>query len=388
MRTLTAWLLALALALGCAPGLAQSREETCATVFETEAPSLLLPALEALGYAPGDVRRGALWEYTPCVYALIALERDGVRTLAGAVLDLDGVWRTENLGAKMLLPGRDFRIVFRNPVGARPAIYVEYAPLNGVTERYGFSYEYWLYGEVLWRVDSYQREEADGDGYAITRYPYEGFCMRSLDEPDSPSSGERVPACWTGFCAYIDGAASFPTTWEQALTLAKSSMRPYAGGDWVLLYGNVSLREQPTGRSESLGRYHGALARRLGEKPGRDAPWVHVSVGGVEGYVSGVYAIPVGTAEFLQSTCRCPIPWARADAPTSLCDSPGGPVAARLAQGAMMYVMGKTDTGWLHVTLPSDGVMRCQMDLDGQSGYVRAQDVTVGSAATLDKNAQ
>ena len=32
--------------------------------------------------------------------------------------------------------------------------------------------------------------------------------------------------------------------------------------------------------------------------------------------------------------------------------------------------------------------MRCQMDLDGQSGYVRAQDVTVGSAATLDKNAQ
>ena len=188
MRTLTAWLLALALALGCAPGLAQSREETCATVFETEAPSLLLPALEALGYAPGDVRCGALWEYTPCVYALIALERDGVRTLAGAVLDLDGVWRTENLGEKMLLPGRDFRIVFRNPVGARPAIYVEYAPLNGVTERYGFSYEYWLYGEVLWRVDSYQREEADGDGYAITRYPYEGFCMRSLAEPDSPTN--------------------------------------------------------------------------------------------------------------------------------------------------------------------------------------------------------
>ena len=387
MRKLTAWLLALALTLGCAPGLAQSREETCATVFETEAPSLLLPALEALGYAPGDVRCGALWEYTPCVYALIALERDGVRTLAGAVLDLDGVWRTENLGEKMLLPGRDFRIVFHNPVAARPDIYVEYAPLNGVTERYGFSYE-WFYSDVLWRVDSYQREEADGSGYAITRYPYEGFCMRALDEPDDPSSGKSLPACWTGFCAYIDGAASFPTTWEQALALAESSMRPYTGGDWVLLYGTVNLREQPTGRSKSLGRYHGALARRLDETPGRDAPWVHVSVGGVEGYVSGVYAVPAGTGEFLQKTLQCPIPWAHADAPTSLCASPGGPAAAQLAQGAMMYVMGETDTGWLHVTLPSDGVMRSQMDLDGQSGYVRARDVTVGSAATLNKDAQ
>lgn len=388
MRTLTAWLLALALALGCAPGLAQSREETCATVFETEAPSLLLPALEALGYAPGDVRCGALWEYTPCVYALIALERDGVRTLAGAVLDLDGVWRTENLGEKMLLPGRDFRIVFRNPVGARPAIYVEYAPLNGVTERYGFSYEYWLYGEVLWRVDSYQREEADGDGYAITRYPYEGFCMRSLAEPDSPSSrGTRARLLdgllrlhrRRGQLPHHLGAGPDPGQ-KQHASLCR---RRLGAALWQRKPARAAHRafrkpgplpwgpRAQAGRKARQGRALGACER--GRRGGLCKRRIRHSRR--HGRVSSKHlSVPHSLG-----------PRGRAHQPVR---QPGGPAAARLAQGAMMYVMGKTDTGWLHVTLPSDGEMRCQMDLDGQSGYVRAQDVTVGSAATLDKNAQ
>ena len=387
-----ALVIAAGLLAGGGPARAQTWQKTAGTAytytyasFEESAPEDIADALAREGLDPGSVVCGAVrrtdgGEKTAAPFheiALLAVERGGERTLVGAWRP-DGEWRIQDLGAKLLKQDRAFRILFKEGIGE--PVYVEYA--GDVTERYGF----WQgFSETeLWTLAQYQREAANGDGCQIAlEYGEGGFRISAIDA--GWGEGESHPVNWIGWTAYMDGLPDFPTTPEAARALAESSWAGMDGTDLCMLYGSVNLRAKPTGSSPSLGRYDaGTLAHRLGELPGRDAPWVHVRVGDTEGYVSGIYVRMPRTAGYCEALWHSPLPLARADAPAALRAQPalGAQEKARLDAGALMQVMGRTEDGWLHVSVPQ-GTPGWEMDADAPSGYVRADEMTQGTAASL-----
>lgn len=90
------------------------------------------------------------------------------------------------------------------------------------------------------------------------------------------------------------------------------------------------------------------------------------------------------TAGYCEALWHSPLPLARADALAALRAQPalGAQEKARLDAGALMQVMGRTEDGWLHVSVPQ-GTPGWEMDADAPSGYVRADEVTQGTAAGL-----
>lgn len=362
--------LCLALLLAAAPALAQ-------TETWEEVPENLISPLRDAGYDPADALCGASQKRPGlATYTLVALKSGQGRTLVGITETVYG-WQVEALGEKMLLPGRDFRILFKE--GERSPVFVEYAPIGGVIERYGF----WPSFNGLWVVERYERELADGTGTLITNEYGTGFCTGALGENlwDNPV----YPANWIGWARYLDGVEVFPTTVEAVRTLADASWQRFDKSDLVMLYGSVNLREKPTGGSKSLGRYFaGALAHKLGEKPGKDAPWVHVRVGEVEGYVSGVYVRTPCTGAYVEALWHTPLPLARMNGSVTLRREPSdaSDALAVLDAGALAQVMGETDDGWLHVSVPG-GEPGWEMDADAPTGYVRQSEVTQGTAVTL-----
>ena len=147
------------------------------------------------------------------------------------------------------------------------------------------------------------------------------------------------------------------------------------------LLDTLNLRERATGESPSWGVYN-ARVKLLGEKPGKQAPWVHVRVGNIDGWVSGNYVHRRGKGDQMHvySTAATVHPVGRARTETALMRMPGGEAVMQLKPDTYAHVLGERD-GWLHIILPR-GEMMWQTDWDGTYGFVRAKDVAVGVSMT------
>lgn len=188
------------------------------------------------------------------------------------------------------------------------------------------------------------------------------------------AEGKAVPS---RLCAWT--ADALPKTeadiraFETAYPLKMSDDEAYITG--------VNLRERATGESPSWGVYN-ARVKLLGEKPGKQAPWVHVRVGNIDGWVSGDYVHSRGKGDQMHvySTAATVHPVGRARTETALMRMPGGEAVMQLKPDTYVHVLGERD-GWLHVILPR-GEMTWQTDWDGTYGFVRAKDVAVGVSMT------
>lgn len=81
---------------------------------------------------------------------------------------------------------------------------------------------------------------------------------------------------------------SFPKTCAQVNALEGAGMPEFAE-DEAMIFG-VNLREQPTGKSPSMGKYT-AIVRILDRREGTHAPWYQVQFEDKTGWVSGDYVL-------------------------------------------------------------------------------------------------
>ena len=351
------------------------------TIFEGETPAALQQALLDAGLGEGKTVCGAMREYAlkpgetagdiqPTQTALLALERDGVCTLVGLSRDDGEPWHAVELGEKMLLSGRGFTIVME---GDRPndlVFQVRYPTSDGGMESYAFR------KARLWEVNWYQRTDAQGAGWRISSFS-DGFIVDTL--PTQEGSAVAYNAYLPVWTEYMDSIADYPTTEDELKILADTSWAAFDGTD-IAAAGGVHLRAEATSRSDSLGVYRmGTLVHVLGQEKGRDAPWYHVRVGHVEGWMSGVYVAFPRTREFVRSRGYIPLPVGRANQTVTLrtAMSDQSEAVCEVAQDTLMHVLNGPVNGWVHVMIPQGELSR-EMDIDGTSGSLREEEITQG----------
>ena len=145
----------------------------------------------------------------------------------------------------------------------------------------------------------------------------------------------------------------------------------------IIACNGVHLRKEATTHSKDQGTLMaGTLATKLGTQKGKDAPWYHVKIGLLEGYVSGVYVdeIPLYT-----STSTLPVAIATEDA--ALVENTGlfAPKVADISKGTSMHII-MEQGNWYYVCIPQTQPAGMWMDPDGTYGYIKADQVQVGNS--------
>ncbi len=358
-----------------------------ATTFEEDIPPELRKALDENGFSGQPASRGAMLQSVsaedqsiPWTLALVALETGEGPVLVSVEQFQESAWILEPLGAKVLLPGRAFTLTLSDVGGSGYSdlgqrFSIVYASPEGGAESYGL----WK-GWGPWYVQSYASVDERGKGYAIVnRYPFYGFRLIDLPLQGNTEASPFCPAYVPLWLSHMNAITDFPTSFEEALRVSEESWKRFDGTDLAMAYGQVNLRETASTASKSLGQYgSGTLVHVLGQEAGKDAPWYHVRVGNVEGWMSGVYVKFPKAEDFAEALWHTPLTTAMANGPCTLMASPEANAAAltTLAPDAEMHVMGVTADGWLHVMVPP-GPIGWEMDVDGLSGYVRAGDVSL-----------
>ena len=298
--------------------------------------------------------------------ALLALRRAGKILLIGADRDKYGTWHAGIETDSFLPPDAAFSITCE-PMGQKYVTYVHLALTVGDgafllrTRENGALYLY-----------EYRRKEADGSESAINCYGGSFRCsvIRNGEETTlhAPEGGLPMRLCaWT--------LESFPDTPKKIdAWLAENPMDE--PDDVGYIFG-VNLREEPTGQSRSWGKYS-AKVKILGQQPGLEVPWFHVSIGDLEGWVSGAYlrtqrAVRADEwADSVNNVLRA----CRTITETTLLRRSDGDAVQALPKGTMLHVIEEND-GWLHVILPR-GEITWQTDWNGTYGFIPGKDAKVG----------
>lgn len=326
--------------------LREGDEPICGTMF-----------LEHYRNTPGKTNRGA---------ALLAVRREGNILLMGADKESDAPWQAGIETDSFLPPDARFEITCV-PMGET---YVTYAHLALCVGEAVFELRTQSSGALY--LYAYRRKEADGSEFVIDCYNSVFRCSQRKEGHDTilhdPDGGLPTRLCaWT-----LD---SFPDTPEKID--AWLAAHPADAPDDVGYTAAVNLREQPTGKSKSWGKYS-AKVKILGQKPGLEVPWYHVRVGNLEGWVSGIYLeTQKNTRDYeWAASAYAVLQVGRTKNETALLQRPDGAVVKTVAEGTLLHVIEEND-GWLHVILPR-GEISWQTNWDGTYGFIRKKDAAVG----------
>lgn len=329
--------------------LREGDEPICGTMF-----------LEHYRNTPGKTNRGA---------ALLAVRREGKVLLMGADKENDGPWQAGVETDGFLPPDAQFEITCE-PMGTK---HVTYAHLAISIDDEVFALRTQSSGALY--LYEYRRKEADGSEFVIDCYGSAFRCSRRENGSDTalhdPDGGLPTRLCaWT-----LD---SFPRTAEEIG--AWIAAHPADEPDNVGYTANVNLRERPTGKSKSWGRYS-AKVKILGQQPGLEVPWYNVRVGNLDGWVSGVYMeTQKNTRDYeWASSAYAVLQVCRAKKETALLQRPDGEQVKEIPEGTLLHVIEEND-GWLHVILPR-GEISWQTDWDGAYGFIRKADAAIGVSA-------
>lgn len=247
---------------------------------------------------------------------------------------------------------------------------------------------------IEWENDSYQDvtmgvaivERDNGTtGYlsqcsftdAITKHHYRidevaGFLSLIVTDPESAQENMMVLS---------NSAIPVLLPYLDITTLLEAAKQPDAVHgqlfpENIIACNGVHLRKEATTHSKDQGTLlAGTLATKLGSEKGKDAPWYHVQIGLLEGYVSGTYVdeIPLYT-----STSTLPVAIASEDA--ALVENTGlfAPKVADISKGTSMHVIMEAGN-WYYVCIPQTQPADMWMDPDGTYGYIKADQVLVGN---------
>lgn len=296
--------------------------------------------------------------------ALLALDHEGAAMLAALVWD-DG-WQVRPVSETFLRRERDFGITVLSD-----EVWCSSPERCFLTVTYGEE-AYLLSGGLSpWELIYYQRLDGQG-GSTIIRYDPGTVKVRTL--------GEVLPkeAYWTntGFLlpVYVEciSADDYPVTrsaleaWSAAHPLAVAQGEGYVSG--------ANLRQKATSSSRSLGMLTKTRVAVLDSAPGRDLPWYHVRIGGVEGWVSGNYCATPGNPfmdeQDAYRTANLLTPVARVREDASLLNAPDGTQLAVLPAGTMAHVLAQ-DSDWLLVNVPSGEITWQEDWAGGMVGFIR-----------------
>ena len=283
------------------------------------------------------------------------LEEDNRQVLVSDAAANDG-WVCQPVSETLLREGRPFTLMAVEDTlsvvsSARPAL---------------------CYGEEQFILDA----RAEGM-WRLRAYTNGSATIDCRDEPMrvyTPDRPQQVLPCYASFLAEDIDGDTFPTTPEAARAYAAAHPDPLPSG--YAVSSGVNFRVKPTVHSDSMGMMErGVMAQVLGfEDPTKDnnyAAWVHVRLGGTEGYVSSIYVNMGGMPEnygwFALPVCRL-------TEDTALLEGIGGEPACVLPAGTVLTVLSRSEEGWMQVLLPEDPAA-WPMDVHGQYGWVRAEQV-------------
>ena len=174
-------------------------------------------------------------------------------------------------------------------------------------------------------------------------------------------------------------ASSFPANADDAAEYVKKY--PVTLPDNHVMIQGVHLRKEPTGKSQSLGKYDFALAEYLGEKDGTEVPWIHVRVGETEGWVSSRY-VRRNVTEISESVSFLAMKMGSVDGETTLYDSLNSLTGKTVSLPCYMYILADCGSRY-HVLIPSTG-FGWPIDWTGTYGYVPADNHIVIRTSILD----
>ena len=305
--------------------------------------------------------------------ALCVAVRDGKRWLVGFNVQKKE-WHVTLRTSTALLDWDDFTLTVPDnyDVGYCPDFVFTYPRADGGTEAYaaGQGQEF-----NAWRVKRYEGLDADGTGVRIESPKRESYYgVNDVTRRQWSRStrreytyyGQQLLACgalleWSTF-------ADFPTTEEQARTVAQSTLDALPENA-VLIGGFVRLRKEGSNHSASLGQYYsGTIGILVDGSDAAGEPWYHVNIGGVQGYVSGRYACPAKAyAASRLDLVSHPLPIGTVTQDCQLMDASDGEGFGALEAGTLLQVMAAVGEDWLRVTMTPVGRV---MQADAVTGYV------------------
>ncbi|MBQ7305942.1 MAG: hypothetical protein IJW85_07005 [Clostridia bacterium] len=210
-------------------------------------------------------------------------------------------------------------------------------------------------------VYSYTNLDEQGNGVKVTS-DYPAYAYQLIQVQGGRLGGMK--SYWVGKPARLDimPAAEFPNTQEKLQALDNA---PWSGIGGTYVH-TANLREQPTGRSRSLGVYRWAIGEKLDSAPGTEWPWYQLRIGDTVGWMSGSYVMDDHGQAPPPAVAQC-------SGEISLYLSPDGEVKQTLPAGTAMQILADCD-GWYHVVLPEEeGAWH--LAASGTFGYVRVGDV-------------
>lgn len=336
--------------------------------FLQEVPAVLQQKLDAGGYDDVNCVSGLCIERlvleTPegqegtyrSSDALMVLERNGVYSLAGMQWSIpEKPVYFQEYGRLGLELEKGFQLQFA-PGKLHTVDYQLTAECAGVTRTWRINRT----GQNVWYIVSCQTPGG------------ENIPWNEMDGAFELDDGLHY-ACWW---PQLEGMTSFdeyPVTQAQAAELAASSWAGLPFDRLAVLGGN--LREEPTGKSRSLGLSQGnVLGEILDQRPGVYDPWYQVRVGETVGWMSGGYVHALNSDHHPNGMLK-PLKQATVKASVFLRRSPDDPSAVMtLEAGTELQVLFASADGWLHVVVPTAQALRF-MDINGTYGYVRLEEV-------------
>ena len=298
-----------------------------------------------------------------CVLA--AVERGNKVLLVGGIKTENG-WKTTILSDRFFRENQEFSMVGIRLVD--PDNSFMFRPYAAIA----YDNEYFCIaitdmGEFFFA--HYIRIEPDGSVYDTS------LIMGNLEVTQTSGSDSRIllsePIMNPGRLDMIS-SSDFPTNVDD--TIAYIKKYPVVLPENHVFIQGVNLRKEPTGQSQSLGKYDFALAEYLGEKDGAEVPWVHVRIGNTEGWVSSRYKRK-NVREISESVSWLAMTIGGVDGEMKLYDSLSSTDGTIIEAPCCMYVLADCEARY-HVMIPSTG-FEWPVDWNGTYGYVQKNDIVI-----------
>jgi len=302
-------------------------------------------------------------------HGLAVFEKDGQRLLAALRHQVNQEWELSPVSKQALYTDREMYIL--PDASTQREFTIVYRNSDTETERFEVLVAYMSDTRLDVDINRYIRmDEATGNGIAITF----GENLKAISYENHQKASEEVRFNAVKSMMSMVDISEFPTTLEAFLN-AEQDLIP----EGYALCRGVHLRKKTSSRSTDLGEYNsGVLVKVLGTEPGDPDPWYHVQVGVAEGYMSSHYVDEAASENTAYVLAR-PLPVAQAIKEIKLRKGMSwlSGTIQEIPEGTLMHVLADCDGGWLHVSIPQDGI-GWQMDVNGTDGYVKEKDVLMG----------